>query len=63
MSKGNRLPPDDLDRAIEARSIEIRARQLELPVEKLLEMFRDGSRDSSSRCSSVSRSRRSRRSS
>ncbi|MBI2213368.1 MAG: DUF262 domain-containing protein [Acidobacteria bacterium] len=42
MSKGKRLPHDDLDRAIEARSIAIRSRQLDLPVERLLEMFRDG---------------------
>jgi hypothetical protein len=42
VSKGKRLPQDDLDRAIEARSVGIRSRQLDLPVEKLLDMFRDG---------------------
>jgi len=43
VSKGKRLPQDDLNRVIAERSLGIRGRQLELPVERLLLMFRDGS--------------------
>lgn len=42
MSKGQRLPQDDLNRAIDARAVAIRVRQLDVPVEQLLEMFREG---------------------
>lgn len=42
MSNERRLPHDELDRAVEACSVGIEARQLDLPVGKLLDMLRDG---------------------